>query len=163
VANTGKTGRDRRTSRRKCSAGAQGQGRTGRWSRRRRCPALPGSPTRAGGQAHGDVPSLEAGAATRAIRAGEEITIDYRLNALDDWEMHCACPAYNAAHLVIGNFHTRSASVLRGTFSLQSPLVSTSLCQCASAGHVLPAITGEALDPWPGRDRGSPGRPVQRF
>jgi len=40
------------------------------------------------------------------IRAGEEITIDYRLNALDDWEMACECGADGEPHTVIGNFFT---------------------------------------------------------
>lgn len=44
--------------------------------------------------------------ALRDIRAGEEITIDYRLNSLDDWEMACACGADGELHTVIGNFFT---------------------------------------------------------
>lgn len=34
--------------------------------------------------------------AWQAIQAGEEITIDQRLNALDDWEMRCACQPSSA-------------------------------------------------------------------
>ncbi|HEY8291174.1 MAG TPA: SET domain-containing protein, partial [Thermomicrobiales bacterium] len=45
--------------------------------------------------------------AWRAIASGEEITIDYRLNAHDDgdvYEMVCRCATYPEPHLVIGDF-----------------------------------------------------------
>lgn len=47
--------------------------------------------------------------AWRDISAGEEITIDYRLNAHDDgdvWEMVCDCEAHPEPHIVIGDFFT---------------------------------------------------------
>jgi SET domain-containing protein len=55
------------------------------------------------------VSSSQAVHAWRAITAGEEITIDYRLNAHDDgdvWEMQCLCDAHDAPHVVIGDFFT---------------------------------------------------------
>lgn len=41
------------------------------------------------------------------IAAGQEITIDYRLNAHDDggvWKVTCRCEAYDAPHVVVGDF-----------------------------------------------------------
>jgi hypothetical protein len=38
------------------------------------------------------------------IRAGDEITIDYRLNAHDRWVTRCECAAFDEPHLVIGDF-----------------------------------------------------------
>ena len=61
--------------------------------------------------------------AWRDIRAGEEITIDYRLNALDDWEMRCACPGYNAPHVVIGNFFALPADLQRQYVPYAPPFV----------------------------------------
>lgn len=52
------------------------------------------------------ISSSDAVHAWRAIRAGDEITIDYRLNALDDWELHCACGAGGGPHLMTGSFLT---------------------------------------------------------
>jgi hypothetical protein len=52
------------------------------------------------------ISSSESLLAWRDIRTGEEITIDYRLNSLDTWEMICACAAYTHPHLVIGDFFT---------------------------------------------------------
>ena len=42
--------------------------------------------------------------AWRAIRAGEEITIDYRLNAFDGDSWPCLCGARNCSGTVVGNF-----------------------------------------------------------
>ncbi len=45
--------------------------------------------------------------AWRDISVGEELTIDYRLNAHDDrdvWEMICECEARTAPHIVRGDF-----------------------------------------------------------
>jgi hypothetical protein len=45
--------------------------------------------------------------AWRAIASGEEITVDYRLNAHDDggvWRMVCRCEAEPAPHVVVGDF-----------------------------------------------------------
>ncbi len=45
--------------------------------------------------------------ARRDIAAGEEITIDYRVNAYDDggiWTMLCRCGALPEAHVVVGDF-----------------------------------------------------------
>ena len=47
--------------------------------------------------------------AWRDIAAGEEITIDYRLNAYDRWEMICHCAAEAHPHTVIGDFFTLPA------------------------------------------------------
>lgn len=49
--------------------------------------------------------------AWRDIPTGEEITIDYRLNAHDRWEMICQCAAYNHPHIVIGDFFTLSVEL----------------------------------------------------
>jgi hypothetical protein len=49
--------------------------------------------------------------ALRDIGTGDEITIDYRLNALDHWEMPCKCDAYDRPHVVIGDFFTLPAAV----------------------------------------------------
>ena len=46
--------------------------------------------------------------AWRSIRKGQEITIDYRLNAYDDgtgvWVMDCACDPARGPHPVVGEF-----------------------------------------------------------
>jgi hypothetical protein len=45
--------------------------------------------------------------ARRDIAAGEEVTLDYRVNARDDggiWEMTCRCGAFPEAHVVAGDF-----------------------------------------------------------
>ena len=45
--------------------------------------------------------------AWRDISSGEEITIDYRLNAHDDgdvWQMDCQCDAQDSPHIVLGDF-----------------------------------------------------------
>jgi len=51
--------------------------------------------------------------AWRAICAGDEITIDYRLNALDDWEMTCACLGPDRLHVVVGSFFALPDEVQR--------------------------------------------------
>jgi hypothetical protein len=61
--------------------------------------------------------------AWRDIQAGEEIAIDYRLNALDDWELCCACPAHPMPHVVIGDFFTLSANVQRQYVPYAPPFV----------------------------------------
>ncbi len=51
--------------------------------------------------------SHDAVYAWRDIAIGDEIAIDYRLNAHDDgdaWEMMCHCGAYTEPHPVIGDF-----------------------------------------------------------
>ena len=45
--------------------------------------------------------------ALRDIAPGDEVTIDYRLNAHDDgglWEMTCQCAAFDGPHVVLGDF-----------------------------------------------------------
>jgi hypothetical protein len=42
--------------------------------------------------------------AWKAIRAGEEITIDYRLNAFDSDSWECACGSANCIGTVVGSF-----------------------------------------------------------
>jgi hypothetical protein len=69
------------------------------------------------------ISSSDAVRAWRGIQAGEEVTIDYRLNALDDWELRCACPAYNAPHVVIGHFFTLSADLQRQYVPYAPPFV----------------------------------------
>jgi hypothetical protein len=52
--------------------------------------------------------------ARRAIRPGEELTIDYRVNAWDDggiWEMRCRCRAEPAPHVVRGDFFSLPAEL----------------------------------------------------
>jgi hypothetical protein len=44
--------------------------------------------------------------AWQAIQAGDEITIDYRLNALDDWQLRCQCGTVPGEHVVVGSFLT---------------------------------------------------------
>lgn len=53
------------------------------------------------------VSTSDAVYAWRDIAAGEEITIDYRLNAHDDgnvWKITCHCEAFDEPHVVIGDF-----------------------------------------------------------
>lgn len=55
------------------------------------------------------ISTADAVYAWRDIAIGEEITIDYRLNAHDGgdvWEMLCQCEAEDAPHIVIGDFFT---------------------------------------------------------
>jgi hypothetical protein len=61
--------------------------------------------------------------AWRNIQAGEEITLDYRLNALDAWELRCACPAYDVPHVVIGHFFTLSENLQRQYVPYAPPFV----------------------------------------
>lgn len=54
--------------------------------------------------------------AWRDISAGEEMTLDYRLNANDDgdvWETICHCEARDEAHAVIGDFFSMPEGVRR--------------------------------------------------
>jgi hypothetical protein len=54
--------------------------------------------------------------ARRAIGAGEEVTIDYRLNAYDDgdvWKMTCDCGAIPGPHEVVGDFFSLTADQQR--------------------------------------------------
>lgn len=59
----------------------------------------------------------DAVVALRAIAAGEEITIDYRLNAYDDgtgvWVMDCACDPARGSHPVIGEFFSLPSETQR--------------------------------------------------
>jgi hypothetical protein len=51
--------------------------------------------------------TVDAVFAWRPIAPGEEITIDYRLNAHDDggvWRMVCRCGAEPVPHVVVGDF-----------------------------------------------------------
>jgi hypothetical protein len=60
------------------------------------------------------VSTLDAVYARRDIAVGEEITIDYRLNAHDDgdvWEMTCRCEAFAGEHVVRGDFFSLPAAV----------------------------------------------------
>lgn len=42
--------------------------------------------------------------ALRDIKKGEEITTDYSLNGIDDWEMECKCRSKNCRKIVFGDF-----------------------------------------------------------
>ena len=57
------------------------------------------------------VSSSDTVLAWRDIAEGEEITIDYRLNAhhADIWEMACQCESQDQPHTVIGDFFTLPA------------------------------------------------------
>ena len=57
------------------------------------------------------VSSSDTVLAWRDIAEGEEITIDYRLNAhhAEIWEMPCQCEAQDQPHTVIGDFFTLPA------------------------------------------------------
>jgi hypothetical protein len=61
--------------------------------------------------------------AWRAIRAGEEVTIDYRLNALDDWTLACACDAALGPHTVVGDFFSLAAELQERYLPYAPPFV----------------------------------------
>jgi SET domain len=64
--------------------------------------------------------------ARRDITAGEEITVDYRLNAYDDgdvWEMVCRCEMAPAGHLVRGDFFSLPADVQKEYLSEAPPFI----------------------------------------
>jgi SET domain-containing protein len=48
--------------------------------------------------------------AWRSIAAGDEVTIDYRLNAFDGDSWSCACGASNCTGTVVGSFFAMDAS-----------------------------------------------------
>lgn len=55
--------------------------------------------------------------AKSVIEPGEEITIDYRLNALDDWELTCECPHGSPGHKIVGDFFTLPIETQRAYLS----------------------------------------------
>jgi len=64
--------------------------------------------------------------ARRAIAAGEEITIDYRLNAYDDgdiWKMTCDCGACPGPHEVVGDFFSLSPERQRIYLPVAPPFI----------------------------------------
>ena len=64
--------------------------------------------------------------ARQDITAGEEITIDYRLNAYDDgdvWEMVCLCEMAPAGHVVRGDFFSLPADVQKEYLSEAPPFI----------------------------------------
>lgn len=44
------------------------------------------------------------GYALKTIKKGDELTLDYRLSAFDDWELRCNCGASNCQGVIKGNF-----------------------------------------------------------
>ena len=69
------------------------------------------------------VSSADTVYARRDIAAGEEVTIDYRVNAWDDgglWEMVCRCGAAPAPHLVRGDFFSLS-DALQAEYARYAP------------------------------------------
>jgi hypothetical protein len=65
--------------------------------------------------------------ALRAIAAGEEITIDYRLNAYDDgtgiWVMDCACDPVRGPHNVVGEFFSLPVETQRRYLEWAPPFI----------------------------------------
>ena len=64
--------------------------------------------------------------AVREIRASEEISIDYRLNAYDDgdvWEMSCDCGAPDRPHTVVGDFFSMSAEQQARNVGVAPPFI----------------------------------------
>jgi hypothetical protein len=65
--------------------------------------------------------------ALRAIVTGEEITIDYRLNAYDDgagvWVMDCACDPTRGSHQVVGEFFSLPPDVQRRYLEWAPPFI----------------------------------------
>ena len=44
--------------------------------------------------------------AIKPIKKGQEITVDYRVDSVDSWEMKCSCGAKNCSGIVKGPFTT---------------------------------------------------------
>lgn len=64
--------------------------------------------------------------ALREISEGEELTIDYRLNAYDDghvWEMRCDCGAEEGPHSVLGDFFSLPADRQRSYLPSAPPFI----------------------------------------
>lgn len=64
--------------------------------------------------------------ARREIQAGEEITLDYRLNAYDDgtvWRMTCECPAFAEPHDVFGDFFSLPPEKQRDYLPVAPPFI----------------------------------------
>ncbi|MDP9265715.1 MAG: SET domain-containing protein [Chloroflexota bacterium] len=101
--------------------------------------------------------------ALREIREGEEITIDYRLNAYDDgtvWEMRCDCGAEEGPHTVLGDFFSLPAERQRRTYPWRRH--SSSACTEAARATVsgsgcrkamARARRGPCSTRWPSRSR----------
>jgi SET domain-containing protein len=63
------------------------------------------------------------GYAWRDIRAGEEVTIDYRLNAHDGERWTCGCGAANYQGFVIGDFYSLDAERQRANLPCAPPFI----------------------------------------
>jgi histone-lysine N-methyltransferase SETD2 len=61
--------------------------------------------------------------AWRDIRAGDEITIDYRLNAHDSARWECACGAANCQGYVVGDFFSLDPERQRAYLSYTPPFI----------------------------------------
>lgn len=48
------------------------------------------------------------GYALKPIKKDEEITVDYRVSAYDEWEMKCNCGSKNCEGIITGNFFSMS-------------------------------------------------------
>jgi hypothetical protein len=88
--------------------------------------------------------------AWRNIQAGDEVTIDCRLNSLDDWEMHCACTTFGGPHIVIGSFLSLPAAAQRCYSPYAPPFVQCAYTQ--RSGLPRSAAVGAPFPPeWPVR------------
>lgn len=93
------------------------------------------------------VSTNDAVSALRAIVAGEEITIDYRLNAHDDgdiWEMVCRCDALPTPHIVIGDFFTLPAE----TQARYLPYAPAFIREEYARRHNLPLVSAHPSIQW---------------
>ncbi|MBT3297370.1 SET domain-containing protein-lysine N-methyltransferase [archaeon] len=49
--------------------------------------------------------------ALRDINKGEEITTDYSVNSMEDWEMPCSCGSKNCRKVIVGDFRKLDVKV----------------------------------------------------
>ncbi|HEY7020248.1 MAG TPA: SET domain-containing protein-lysine N-methyltransferase [Ktedonobacterales bacterium] len=73
--------------------------------------------------------------AWRKIRAGEEITIDYRLNAHDGERWECDCGAANCQGYVIGDFFSLDAERQRAYLPYAPPFIRKEYQRRAALSH----------------------------
>ncbi len=73
--------------------------------------------------------------AWRAIRAGEEITIDYRLNAHDGERWTCDCGAANCRGYVIGDYFSLDTECQRAYLPYAPPFIRKEYRRRAALSH----------------------------